>query len=240
LFERVRNGTDHLLDEHEALWRLAQLADKPLSAYTPNAGSEYQQRHVTTATSPYSHPAMPVNVWRSINRATLMPKLRSLAWTIHAGGYRTAVSYARFTNASPQCPRCNQAAETVIHALVECQEVSAFWSALFRRLGLSQMERPEATAILSLYVSRAQRGQRSANSCVLAVACGLWVVHRARVRRHFSQTHTPYHALMAEWRALAREILLAKKCTAVERHTERQFTASWAWLLEVTGLLSMA
>ena len=113
LFERVRQGASDQSSELEALWRLARLAGGPLREYSPKAGGQHQQQRVEAATSPYAYQTPPVSVWSSINRKTLMPKLRSLAWTIHAGGYRTATYYAKFTNASPQCPRCDQAAEKV-------------------------------------------------------------------------------------------------------------------------------
>ena len=160
-----------------------------------------------------------------------MSKLRSLAWIIHAGGYKTAESYARFTNTSPLCPRCNQVSESVVHALVECQEVDAFWSSLYRVLRLPHVSRPDTYAILTLHLAKEQRGQLNVNSCSLAIACGLWVVHRARIRRHFSQTQSSSSAqmLLAEWQWMVRDILIAKQRTAMERNTSRPFNRSWKW-----------
>jgi hypothetical protein len=90
------------------------------SKYTPKMNRAYQQC-ITTAISPYSYPAIPVSVWRSTDRPTLAPKLRSLAWLIHTGGYKTTKSYARFTNTSLVCPHCQQATESVEHALAKYQ-----------------------------------------------------------------------------------------------------------------------
>jgi hypothetical protein len=108
------------LEEYEAFWQLASLAAKLLYEYTPKMGRAYQQQCIAMAISSHSYSSMPVSVWRSIDRPVLMPKLRSLAWLIHAGGYKTAKSYARFTNTSPVCPRCHQVTESVEHALIEC------------------------------------------------------------------------------------------------------------------------
>jgi hypothetical protein len=62
-FERLRDGAAESLEEYEALWQLASLAAKPLYEYTPKMGRAYQQQCVATATSSYSYPIMPVNVW---------------------------------------------------------------------------------------------------------------------------------------------------------------------------------
>jgi hypothetical protein len=88
----------------------------------------YQQQVITEVTSPYRHPFIPVSVWQLIDRPVPMTKLRSSVWSIHIDGYKTVKSYARFINMSPICPRCQQAAESMEHALVECQEVYASWS----------------------------------------------------------------------------------------------------------------
>jgi hypothetical protein len=176
------------------------------------------------------------SVWRSIDRPVLMPKLRSLAWLIHAGGYKTAKSYARFTNTSPVCPRCQQATESVEHALVECREVYAFWLRLYQVLSFPQYSRPDTRSILSLYIARNRRGQLNVKACSLALACGLWVIHRARLRRHFSQTHSSTLMLLSEWRWMVRDILIAKRRTAMERNTLLQFNSAWKCLLDITDL----
>jgi hypothetical protein len=128
---------------------------------------------------------MPVSVWQSIDRPVLMPKLRSLAWFIHAGGYKTAKTYSRFTNTSPVCPRCQQATESVEHALVECREVYTFWSGLYQVLKFPQYSWLDTRSTLSSYIARNQQGQLNVKVCSLALACELWVIHCTRLRRHF-------------------------------------------------------
>jgi hypothetical protein len=106
--------------------QLASLAVKQHHKYAPKIGRACQQRCIAVTISSYSYSVMPVSVWQSIDRPVLTPRLRSLAWLIHAGGYKTAKSSVRFTNTSPACPCCQQATESVEHILVECQEVYAF------------------------------------------------------------------------------------------------------------------
>jgi hypothetical protein len=131
---------------------------------------------------------------------------------------KTSNSYARFTNTSPVCPRCQQATESVEHALVECQEVYAFWSRLYQVLKFSQYSRSDTRSILSLYIARNRRGQLNVKACSLTLVCRLWVIHRARLCRHFSQTHSSSALmLLAEWRWLVRDILLAKRRTIMRR-----------------------
>jgi hypothetical protein len=76
-----------------------------------------------------------------------------------------------FTNTSLVCSRCQQATESVEHALIECQEVYAFWSKLYQVLKFSQYSRPNTYSTLSSYISRNRRGQLN------AIARGLWVIH---------------------------------------------------------------
>jgi hypothetical protein len=144
---------------------------------------------------------MLASVWGSINRLILMPKLRSLAWTIHAGGYKTTKGYSRFTNMSPVCSPCQQATESVEHALVEYQEVYTFWPRHYQVLRFLQYSRTDTHPILSLYIARSQRGQLNVKTCSLAIACGLWVIRRARLHHHLSQTRSlSTLTLLSEWK----------------------------------------
>jgi hypothetical protein len=136
----------------------ARLVAKLFHEYTPKIDCTYQQQWTAAATSLCNYPVMPASVRQSIDRPVFMPKLRSLAWLIHIGGYKTAKSYTRFTNTSPVCPRCLQATESVKHALAECQEVYVFWSRLYQVLKFPQYSRPDTCSILSLDIARNLRG----------------------------------------------------------------------------------
>jgi hypothetical protein len=50
---------------------------------------------------------------------------------------------------------------------------------------------------------------------LLALACGLWVVHRARIRRIYTDASPLVHSLTAEWRSMIKEIVNAKRRTAI-------------------------
>jgi hypothetical protein len=67
----------------------------------------------------------------------------------------------------------------------------------------------------------------------LALACGLWVVHRARIRRIYTETFATVHALLAEWKSMVREIVDAKRRTAMERRSIRRFQHVWRPLLSL-------
>jgi hypothetical protein len=70
--------------------------------------------------------------------------------------------------------------------------------------------------------------------------CGLWIVHRARIRRIYNNAAVTVESLWAEWRALLREIVLAKHRTAIERGTLTKFCARWRHLLRFSEPASMA
>jgi hypothetical protein len=232
----LRDGATEPLEGYEALWQLASLAAKPLHEYTPKMSRTYLQRCIAAATSSYSYPAIPVSTWRLVDRPVLMPKSRCLAWLIHAGGYKTVKNHARFTNTSPVYQRCQKTTESVERALVECQEVYTLRSRLYQVLKFPQYSRPDTRSILSLYIARNQQGQLNVKACSLAIACGLWVIHRARLCRHFPQTHSSTPMLLSEWRWMAKDILIAKRHTTMERNTLLQFNSAWKCLLDVTDL----
>jgi hypothetical protein len=53
----------------------------------------------------------------------------------------------------------------------------------------------------------------------LATASGLWIVNRIHISRIYNNTTMTIESLWAEWCALSRETLLAKRPTAVECDT---------------------
>src|SRR5690606_17606453 len=122
LFDR-RDSTDRQpRTEYEAIWDLAPLAGKPLGRYRPSIGRLYQQQSSSPA-AVASDATPPETVWRYVHHKTLMPKMRSLLWTIHANAYWTAAKLATFTSVSPVCPQCGQHTETMAHTLIDCQSV---------------------------------------------------------------------------------------------------------------------
>jgi hypothetical protein len=77
------------------------------------------------------------------------------------------------TDTSPVCPSCQQTAESVEHALVECHEAYAFWFRLNQILKFPQYSQPNTRSISSLYIVRNQQGQSNVEACSLTLACGL-------------------------------------------------------------------
>jgi hypothetical protein len=100
--------------------------------------------------------------------------------------------------------------------------------------------RLDTTSMLTLQMKQGLRWRRLSNEMALATACGLWVVHRARIRRIYNNTVVIIESLWAEWRALLREIVLAKRRTAIERGTLTKFCARWRHLLRFAEPVSMA
>jgi hypothetical protein len=96
------------------------------------------------------------------------------------------------------------------------------WKALQQSAMNVLVDGEEKSRKVCLFFSR---GVRLLNEMALATACGLWVVHRARIRRIYNNTAVTVASLWAEWRALLREIVLAKRCTAFVRGTLIKFCA---------------
>jgi hypothetical protein len=63
-----------------------------------------------------------------------MPKMRSLLWIIHAGGYWIATRLANFATVSPTCSQRGTEDETVEHALVDCPLIRQFWQGILGSL----------------------------------------------------------------------------------------------------------
>jgi hypothetical protein len=131
LFDRLDSTDRQLRTEYEAIWHLALFAGKPLGQYRPSIGRLYQQQTSSTAAAA-SDVAPSEAVRRYVHHKTLMPKMRSLLWTIHANAYWTAAKLAVFISVSPVCPQCGQHTETMVHALIDCQSVRPFWANVLR------------------------------------------------------------------------------------------------------------
>jgi hypothetical protein len=74
----------------------------------------------------------------------------------------------------------------------------------------------------------------------LVVTCSLWVVHWVRICRIYNNTAVTAESLWAEWRVLLREIVLAKRRTAIECSALAKFCAWWRHLLRLVEPASMA
>jgi hypothetical protein len=75
---------------------------------------------------------------------------------------------------------------------------------------------------------------RLSSEMALVTACGLWIVHQACVHRIHNNIIMAVESLCAERCALLREIMLAKRCTAIERDALTKFCALWRHLLRFT------
>jgi hypothetical protein len=147
LFNHFDSTDRQLRTEYEAIWHLALLAGKPLGQYRPSIGRFYQQQSsllvaIASDVTPFE------TVWRYIHHKTLMPKMRSLLWTIHANAYWTAAKLATFTSVSPVCPQCGQHTETMAHALIDCQLVRPFWANVLSFISGQVDPIPDVDAIL--------------------------------------------------------------------------------------------
>jgi hypothetical protein len=81
--------------------------------------------------------------------------------------------------------------------------------------------------MLTLQMKQEPRWRRLSNEMALVAACGLWIVHRARTCRIHNNTAVTVESLWAEWWALLREIVFAKRFTAIERGKLTKFCARW-------------
>jgi hypothetical protein len=141
LFNHLDSTDRQLRTEYEAIWHLALLAGKPLGQYRPSIGRLYQQ-----SLSPLAAPS--VTVWQHVHYKTLMLKVRSLLWTIHANTYWTAAKLAAFTSVSPVCLQCGQHTEIMAHALIDCQSVRPFWANVLSFISGQVDPMPDVDAIL--------------------------------------------------------------------------------------------
>jgi hypothetical protein len=98
----------------------------------------------------------------------------------------------------------------------------------------------DTTSMLTLQMKQGPRWRRLSKEMALVTACGLWIVHRARIRRIYNNTAVTVESLWTEWRALLREIVLTKRRTTIERGTLTKFCAQWRHLLKFVEPVSMA
>jgi hypothetical protein len=240
MFRAMEGDNDEVVEEREAMWQLASLADVPLKDYTPNVGRDSQLAQTAVITSIFQHSSTTCNTWKTIDRKEIMPKMRSLLWLANAGAYWTAQKLATFTNMSPVYANCNEAPEMVTHVLVECRPVNIFWNRMHDVMSTRTGRRLDTTSMLTLQMKQGLRWRRLSNEMALVTACGLWIVHWARIRRIYNNIAVTVESLWGEWRALLREILPTKCRTAIERGTLTKFCAWWGHLLRFVEPVSIA
>jgi hypothetical protein len=80
-------------------------------------------------------------------------------------------------------------------------------------------------SMLTLRMKRGPRWHRLSNRMALVTACGLWIVHLARIRCIYNNTAVTVESLWAKRCALLRGIVLAKRRVAIERDALAKFYA---------------
>jgi hypothetical protein len=156
--------------------------------------------------------------------------MRSLLWTIHANAYWTAAKLAAFTIVSPVCPQCGQHTVTMAHALIDCQSVRPFWVNMLGFMSGQVSLMPDADIILQVRLLINMHTHRSTKPVLLALACGLWVVHCARIRRIYTDASPSVHSLTAEWHSMIKEVVNAKRQTAIIHGNLVRFLPVWRML----------
>jgi hypothetical protein len=89
---------------------------------------------------------------------------------------------------------------------------------------------PDADAILQLCLPTDMHTHRPTKPVLLALACGLWVVHRACIRRIYTDALPSVHSLTAEWRSMIKEIVNTKRRTAIIHGNLACFLPIWRML----------
>jgi hypothetical protein len=71
------------------------------------------------------------------------------------------------------------------------------------------------------------RTHRSTKPVPLALACGLWVVHRTRIRRIYTDASPLVHSFATEWRSMIKDIVNAKWQVAIIYSNLARFLPVW-------------
>jgi hypothetical protein len=75
------------------------------------------------------------------------------------------------------------------------------------------------------------RTYRSAKHVLLALACGLWMVHHTLIRHLYADVVPPVRVLVPEWHSMVKEIVNAKQQTAIIHGNSAHFLYGEYWLL---------
>jgi hypothetical protein len=86
---------------------------------------------------------------------------------------------------------------------------------------------PDADTILQLCLPTDTHTHRSTKPVLLALACGLWVIHQTCIRRIYTDASPSVHSLMTEWRSMVKEIVNAKRRTTIIHSNLARFLPIW-------------
>jgi hypothetical protein len=156
--------------------------------------------------------------------------MRSLLWTIHTNAYWTAAKLAAFTSVSPIRPQCGQHTETMIHALIDCQSVGLPLIHVLSSISGQASLVPDAGVVLQLRLLTNMHIRRSTKPVLLVLACGLWVVHHARILRIYTDASLLVHSLTAVCRSMIKEIVNTKQQTSIIHGNLTRFLSIWRML----------
>jgi hypothetical protein len=92
---------------------------------------------------------------------------------------------------------------------------------------------PNVDAILQLRLPTNMHTHQSIKPMLLALACGLWVIHCARIRRIYTDTLPSVHSLTTGWRSMAKEVVNAKRQTAIIHGNLARFLPVWRMLADL-------
>jgi hypothetical protein len=137
---------------------------------------------------------------------------------------------AAFAFVSPVCPQCSQHIETIVYSLIDCQSVRPFWVNVLGFISGQVDPIPDVDTILQLRLPTDMHTHRSTKPVLLALACGLWVVHHARICRIYTDASPSVHSLTVEWRSMVKEIVNAKRRTAIIHGNLARFLSIWRML----------
>jgi hypothetical protein len=202
------------------------LVSKPLGQYRPSIECLYQQQ-ASSPPAAASDVTPSETVWWYVHYKTLIPKIRLLLWTTPANTYWTTAKLIIFASVSPICPRCGQNTETIVRALIDCQSVRPFCVNVPSFISDQVDPMPDVDVMFHHRLSADIHTHRSTKPVLLTLACGLWVVHCARIRRIYTDTSPSVHSLMTEWCSMIKEIVNAKRRTNIIFGNLTRFLPIW-------------
>jgi hypothetical protein len=182
-------------------------------------------------------------IWKRIHKPTIMPKHKSFMWLFHNKAIPHGKMLAHFSEISGYCRHCITREEDLAHAYFNCPMVQPFWQRVEDTLS-------DPTDVVPLdFESAAEldycpKKGISPSTTSVPLVCAFWSIYRTRIKAWKEQVSSPPQAIYTLWKNSVKDILLAKRRTAIKKGSIKTFIKKWAWLansldLDISSFLSM-
>jgi hypothetical protein len=213
----------------EQLQTLAQMGEMKLDEYKPATARTNIQRKEDPIVSKLFPGELAKPIWNRVFDPVLMPKHRSFLWLLQNNVIPHGKMLVHFTETPSQCNRCEEVEEDLKHAFFECPVVRSFWEKVENTISASR-DSPRLDFTSAACLKYLPHPNTAPSTVSIPLAGAFWSIYRARTKNWKEHIDISSDSMFLTWKNEIKDILLAKRRTAVKKRSLDLFRRKWSWL----------